>query len=174
MPTYFRRDDWVVNNFIQAIPNASVTYYVQPSLALATIYANSLGSGGPIANPQTTDGFGHTAAYMDPGIYTISYSGEQIVTQTLPDQVVGGPGGGGSVSTFSGTPQGTIDGTNRVFLMTNGGVVLTAIPTQYDVWLNFPLIPSVGYTVALVSGQVQITYAVAPQIGDTLYDEGIV
>lgn len=172
MATYYRRDDWVFNNFIQAIANANVTYYTQPSLAPATVYNDA--NGDIVANPQITDGFGHAVAYLAAGIYTITYSGQQIITLTLPDQQVGAAGGGGSVTVFSGTPTGTIDGTNRVFTIVNVSTPLTALPTQITAWLNFPLIQGTGYTLAVVAGQLQITYAVAPQTGDTLYAQGIV
>lgn len=172
--TYFRRDDTVQNALGYAIPNIAVTYYVEPGLTLATVYADPNGVT-QISNPQFTDGLGHTAAYMAAGEYTITYSGSQIQTLTLPDQDVGGSGGGSAVTVFAGTPQGTIDGTNRVFTLTNNGTPLTSAPTQLDVWLNAPLVVNVGYTISGVT----IVYAVAPQpaaggvAGDTIWAQGM-
>ena len=40
---YFRRDDTVQNSLGYAIPNVAVTYYTQPSLALATVYDSATG-----------------------------------------------------------------------------------------------------------------------------------
>jgi hypothetical protein len=74
---------------------------------------------------------------------------------------------------FAGVPTGTIDGTNRVFTMVNGSTPLASIPSQSTVWLNVPLIQGLGYSLSVVSSQVKITYAVAPQTGDALYDQGL-
>lgn len=168
MPTYARRDDYVINAIGYAIPNTSVTYFVEPGETLATIYADENGVT-PAANPQFTDGLGHAVAYLLSGLYTIVYAGRQIQTLTLPNQAVGFGGSGTTVTTFAGIPQGTIDGVNRVFTLTNAGTPLTAAPTQLMVWLNFPLIQNVGYT---ISG-VNITYAVAPQTTDTIWSQGV-
>lgn len=177
MPAYFRRDDNVQNGLGYAIPNCAVTYYTQPSLALATVYNDGNGDE-EISNPQFTDGLGHTAAYMAAGLYTIVYSGMQIQTLTFPDQDVGGAGSGSSITLFAGIPQGTIDGTNRVFTLTNAGVPLTSVPSQVEVWKNFSLIPNdpAGYTITGIS----IVYAVAPQppagggTGDSIWAQGVI
>lgn len=173
MPSYYRRDDNtnMTIGFGWAVPNCAVTYYVQPSLELATVYADPNGAT-QISNPQFSDGLGHTVAYMAAGFYTITFSGPQIQTLTLPDQEVGGlgSGSGSTVEVFSGTPSGTIDGVNRVFTLTNNGTDLTSAPTQAQVWKNFPLVPGdpAGYTLSGVT----ITYAVAPQPGDSLFASG--
>lgn len=167
MPTYFRRDDFVQNALGYAIPNVAVTYYVQPSLTLATVFSGP--SGGAATNPQLTDGLGHAEAYMAPGQYTITYSGAQIQTLTLPDQEVGGSGSGSTVTVFAGIPQGTQDGVNRVFTLTNAGVPLTSAPSQAEVWNNFPLVLNVGYTLTGVT----IVYTTAPAVGDTLWAQGL-
>lgn len=165
--SYFRRDDFVQNALGYAVPNVAVTYYAQPSGDLATVYTDSSGDT-TASNPQYTDGLGHAEAYMAAGLYTITYSGAQIQTLTLPDQDVGGSGGGSTITTFAGTPQGTVDGVNRVFTLTNNGTPLTEAPTQQDVWLNFPLAYGTGYT---LSGAV-ITYSRAPQTTDTIWAQG--
>ena len=102
MPTYYRRDDTVQNGIGYAIPNVAVTYYTQPSLALATVYSSA--SGGVTANPQYTNRLGETVAYLASGFYTITYSGPQIQTLTLTDQDVGQAGSGSVVTTFQGVP----------------------------------------------------------------------
>jgi len=176
-----RRDDWLQDAQGRALAGAQVYYCTQPANTtiippspLASVFSNLTGT--PTTNPQITDGFGHAIAYLDDTVlYTIEYVhplfGPNPVV--LIDQSFGG-GGGGSVTVFSGTPSGTINGTNRVFTVLNGSTPLTALPTQITAWLNFPLILGTGFTLAVVSGQLQITYAVAPQTGDTLYAQGIV
>lgn len=174
MATYFRRDDFVQNALGYAVPNVAVAYYVQPGLTLATVYTDS--TGGTLAdNPQLTDGLGHAEAYMASGLYTVTYSGAQIQTLTLPDQDVGAAGGGSTVAAFAGIPQGTVDGVNRVFTLTNGGTPLTTAPTQVTAWLNFPLIEGEGFTVSGVT----LTYATAPQAAsgsspaDSIWAQGV-
>lgn len=158
MPTYYVRNDEVKNGLGYAIPDVSVTYYLQPGLTLASVFSGP--SGGAASNPQITNGLGQTTAYLAAGQYTITYSGAQIQTLTLPDQNVGGTGSGSTVVLFEGIPQGTIDGTNRVFTLTNGGTPLTSPPSQIYPTLNGSLLqPSVGYT---LSGVI-ITYTDAPQ-----------
>lgn len=79
---------------------------------------------------------------------------------------------------FAGSLTGTIDGVNKTFTLTNGGVALTAAPAQATVWLNFPQIPGVGYTLGPNPGQV--TFTTAPHPGgvgipaDYLYAQGLV
>ena len=168
MPTYFRRDDRVVNGLGYAIPNNAVTYYSQPGLALATIYDGPTGAT-IISNPQFTDGLGQTAVYMLPGEYTIVYSGPQIQTETFPDQLVGGSGGsGGGATPFAGFPLGVIDGVNRTFTYSVAGS-----PISIEVFLNVPKVPTVGFNYAWAGGVLTITYLeFAPQTGDTLYVQG--
>jgi hypothetical protein len=98
------------------------------------------------------------------------------VQVVYPDQFVGSSSG--APTPFSGVPTGTIDGTNRVFTMVNGSTPLAAIPSQSTVWLNFPLINGLGYALSVVSSQVKITFANAPQPAsgsvpaDSLYAQG--
>jgi hypothetical protein len=175
-----RRDDWITDAQGRALAGALV-YYCSPQPAntgsvppspLATVYLSTSGIVG--ANPQISDGFGHVVAYLDDTVYyTIVYSHPLFgaTPVILPDQlIVGPPGGGGSISTFEGIPSGSLDGTNRVFTITNGGTPIPNIaPTQITAWVNFPLINGVGFVVA---GN-QITFTVAPHIGDNLYAQGI-
>lgn len=173
MATYVRRDDFVQNALGYAVPNVAVTYYNEPGLTLATVYETATGTVAP--NPQYTDGLGHAEAYMAAGVYTITYSGPQIQTLTLPDQSVGGSSGGNIVTAFAGVPSGTIDGVNRVFTLTNAGVALTAAPSQVTVWLNYPLIQNEGYTLSGVT----IIFNVAPQAAsgsvpaDSIWAQGV-
>lgn len=172
MASLIRRDDFVEMAIGYAVPNCAVTYLVQPGLTPASVFSDPAGLV-PAANPQLTDGLGHASAYMAAGTYTITYAGAQIQTLTLPDQTVGGTGGGGggsTVTTFAGIPAGTIDGVNRVFTLTNAGTPLTSNPSQVEVWLNFPLVVSVGYT---ISGTL-IAYTVAPIVGDTIWAQGFI
>jgi hypothetical protein len=154
-----RRDDVVSNTLGNAIAGAKV-YYLAPQPAnvaaltpLATVYSDT--SGTVAANPQITDGFGHAVAYLGDGaLYTVVYvypNGTQIV---YPDQFVGSSSG--SPTPFSGIPSGTIDGVNRVF-------TIPRVLNSATVWLNFPLIPGLGYTIAAGGPGMIITYAQAPQ-----------
>jgi hypothetical protein len=177
----FRRDDTVQNALGNAIAGAQVYVLQQPAnvstlTPLAPIYSDSTGT--PASNPQVTDGFGHAVEYLNDGqLYTVVYiypNGMQVV---YPDQFVGSASG--APTAFSGVPTGTIDGTNTVFTMVNGSTPLSSIPSQSTVWLNFPLIQGLGYSLSVVGGQVKITYAVAPQPAsgsdpaDALYAQGL-
>lgn len=176
----FRRDDTVQNTLGNAIAGASVYVLQQPAnvatlTPLAPIYSDSTGT--PTTNPQITDGYGHAVEYLSDGqLYTVVYvypNGMQVV---YPDQFVGSASG--APTSFAGVPTGTIDGTNTVFTMVNGSTPLTSIPSQSTVYLNLPLIPGLGYSLAVVGGQVKITYARAPQPtvggvpGDAIYAQG--
>ena len=188
-----RDDRWVTDAQGRALAGALVFWCTQPATInaapppapLATIYTDISGTI-PMPQPVITDGFGHADAYMDDSpLYTIVvyhplfgpnalYNGAPVAV--LKDQRLGGGGGGGgsTIISFSGVPQGTVDGTNKVFTVTNGGIVFVApsLPTQFTAWLNFPLIQGIGYTLALVGTQLQITYTNAPQpaSGDTPSD----
>jgi hypothetical protein len=70
-------------------------------------------------------------------------------------------------------PMAFLDGTNKTFFLTNNGTILTSIPHQVTVWDNSPLVPEVGYALSLVDGQVQVSFSVAPQRGDTLFSQGV-
>lgn len=173
MTTYWRRDDFVINpvGVYGAIPNAAVTYYAQPSLSLAVLYSDSTGDT-QIPNPQYTDGIGHAFAYMASGLYTITYSGPQLLTLTLPDQEVP-PGAGGTSGTFfAGNLLGTLDGVNRVFQIATGPtgseVPIPSTPLQITVWDNFPLGLNVGFT---ISGT-NVIFTSAPQVGDFIFSQG--
>lgn len=156
------------------------TTNVNPPSPLMTVYADLAGTM-PITQPVLSDGFGHADVYLTEGVlftFVVWHPLFGINPIVLPDQLIGG--GGGAVSVFAGIPTGTIDGTNRVFTVVNGSTPLTALPTQITAWLNFPLIQGLGYSLAVVAGQLQITYAVAPQpasgggAADALYAQGII
>lgn len=180
-----RDDRWVADAQGRALAGAAVYWCTQPATVpvsqppspLASIYTSLAGTT-PETQPVLTDGFGHAWAYLDNSLlYTIAIYhplfGEYPVI--LSDQEIAGGGGGGSTLTpFAGVPIGTIDGTNKVFTLANGSSPLGIAPTQATVWLNFPLINGLGYT---LSGDT-ITYAVAPQpasggvAGDSIYAQG--
>lgn len=167
-----RDDRYVTDALGRALAGAQVYWCTQPASPatnppspLATIYSTIAG-GTPETQPVLTDGFGHAYAYMDNAVlYTVViwhplFGNTPVV---LTDQTIGGGSAASAVTPFSGIPTGTIDGTNKVFTLVNGTTPLTAIPTQYTVWLNYPLIEGVGYSIALNAGQVQVTFANAPQ-----------
>ena len=73
--TYARMDFSLQNAQGQAISGASVNVYVQsacgaPAGAQAQLYGTA--TGGPIAQPLKTDGFGHAFAYVAPGCVTVT------------------------------------------------------------------------------------------------------
>lgn len=158
-----RRDDTATNTLGNAISGVSVYYLTQPAniaslTPLATVYSNT--SGTSALNPQVTDGTGHAVGYLADGqLYTIVYVYPNGIKVTYPDQFVGSASGG--PTPYGAVPSGAIDGTNRIFTI---GRSLT----QATVWNNFPLIPGLGY---VLSGTT-ITYASAPQVGDSLYVQG--
>lgn len=185
-----RDDRWLNDGLGRALAGAQVFYCTQPATApstpppspLATIYSDLASD--PQTQPLITDGFGHAWAYADDSVlYTIVFYhplfGPNPVV--LPDQSLGGGGGGGSAYTpFQGVPSGTIDGTNKVFVLMNGTNPLTVLPAQFSFLFNgVQQIPGLGVTVpVLVDGVVQVTLSVAPQPpaggnpGDAIYDLG--
>jgi hypothetical protein len=161
MGSFFRRDDDVQNGLGEAMPNIAVTYYAQPSMALAAIFADPDGVT-PAGNPQFTNGLGQTAAYMAAGLYTIVYSGAQIQTITYPDQLVGpGSGSGGTLTRVIPTP--AADGSTRIFTISIPSI--NPVNDQFFVAGSY-VEEGVAYT---VSGNT-ITWisAVPPQTGDSL------
>lgn len=168
-----RRDDTIINTLGNAIAGASVYYLTQPTnlpalTPLANVYSDTTGT--PESNPQITDAYGHAVAYLNDGqLYTVVYvypNGAQVV---YPDQFVGSSSGG--PVPFAAVPTGTIDGTNRVF-------TINRVLNSATVWLNFPLIPGLGYTIAAGGPGMIITYANTPQPasgsvpGDSIYVQG--
>lgn len=184
-----RDDRSIIDAQGRALAGAQVYWCLQPASTtnnppspLATVYSDAAGAD-PITQPVLTDGFGHADAYMDDGVlYTVVvwhplFGGDPIV---YTDQALNGLGAGGGLTPFAGSLLGTIDGTNKVFTVTLDGTnPLTILPSQMTVWLNVPLIKGLGYTVALTGGQVQVTFAAAPQpasggsAGDSLYAQGL-
>lgn len=160
-----RRDDTVLDPLGNAMAGVSVTYLLQPAnvsalTPKANVYSNTTGT--TASNPQITDGFGHATAYLNNGqLYTVVYQSPQLGTVVYPDQSLGDSSGGSSIVPLSEVPVGTIDGTNRVFALSHTYL-------QATVWNNFPLIPGLGY---VLSGTV-LTYATAPQVGDSLFVQG--
>jgi hypothetical protein len=174
-----RRDDWLTDAQGRALAGAQVYFCTQPATTssippspLATVHSDT--SGDAATNPQITDGFGHTVAYLDDAqLYTVVFVHPLFgpYPVVLTDQVVPGPGAGGaSFTPFAGVPSGTVNGTNRVFTLTNGGTPIANVtPAQVTAWVNFPLINGLGFSVA---GN-QITYAVAPASTDSIFAQGL-
>jgi hypothetical protein len=154
---FYRRDDDVQNGLGQAMANIAVTYYVQPGLTLATCYSDS--SGTPTTNPQYTNGLGQAHVYLAPGLYTITYSGQQIQTLTYSDQLVSA--GSTSLAPYSVTP--APDGVTRIFTISG----TPTVPADVQLFLAGSFIPYGGqYTIS--GNTVTWTGAVPPQTGDSL------
>lgn len=163
MALFYRRDDDVQNGLGEAVPNIAVTYFVQPSLDVATIYYDPAGTE-PAPNPQYTNGLGQTAAYMAAGFYTITFAGEQIQTLTYPDQLVGPGAGGGGTLIVKEIPTPDPDGVVRIFTIPG------AAPTNPVNDFFFVAGSYVPYTDAYTVSGNTITWvgAVPPQTGDSL------
>jgi hypothetical protein len=179
-----RDDRFITDAQGRALSGAVVYYCTQPATTsttppspLATVYSDTSGDAG--MNPVYADGFGHSVAYLSNGqLYTVVID-HPLFEQpyVLTDQTVPATGAGvSSLTPFAGIPIGTVDGTNRVFTLSNGGTPLASSPltSTLIVTLNFPLTQGLGYT---VSGTT-ITYANAPQPAsgsvpaDTIYAQG--
>lgn len=178
--SYGRDDRFVTDAQGRALAGAQV-YWCQPQPAstptnppspLATIYADS-GGVTPLTQPVLTDGFGHADAYLtgtEPFTLVIWHPLFGGVPLVLPDQWVSQEGNAGGLTSFSGPMKESPDGTRTVFTLTNNGTIIpNSTPAQVTVWRNYALVQGVGFT---VSGN-QVTYAVAPQIGDSLYGQGL-
>jgi len=175
----------------RALAGALVFWCTQPATVpvdpppnpLATVYTNITGAT-PETQPIVSDGFGYAFTYLDDSVlYTLMVYHPLFGPNPLafPDQAYGGGGGGGAtITTFAGVPTGTIDGTNTIFTVVNGSTPLTAVPAQITVWLNFSLIQGLGYSLAVVDGQLKVTFAVAPQPAaggnpaDAIFAQGII
>lgn len=160
MSTFYRRDDDVQNGLGEAVPNIAVTYYAQPSGALATIYADPEGVT-QIPNPQYTNGLGQTVAYMTAQLYTITYSGPQIQTLTYADQNVGGGAPVANIPPITPTP--APDGTVRIFALSQA----PPNPSSGQLFVAGSFVPyGTAYT---ISGST-LTWIgpIPPQNGDTM------
>ena len=174
-----RDDRWVSDAQGRALAGAQIFYCTQPATApsapppspLATVYADL--SEDPLEQPVISDGFGHSVAYLDDSLlYTVViyhplFGPNPIV---LEDQAIASPPATGNYTPFEGVPSGTVDGTNKVFTLTNGGTPLGVAPSQATVWLNFPLVPGVGYTISTDT----ITFTNAPTSADTIFARGLI
>ena len=100
-----------------------------------------------------------------PEVITNALDKLTILIQQLMDALAalgaGGIVGSGSGAGFSGPLIGTVDGVNKVFLLSDHGTPLITAPSQLIVWQNTPLIPGLGYTLGPNPGQV--TFANPPQ-----------
>lgn len=168
-----RRDDTVQNTLGNAIAGAQVYYLTQPAnvaalTPLAPVFSDTIGT--TATNPQVTDGFGHAVAYLNDGqLFTIVYVYPNGTKVVYPDQFVGRSSG--APVPFGAPPDGTIDGNNRVF-------TIPRVLSQETVWFNVPLVPGLGYTIAVGGPGMIITYAQPPQPAsgsipaDSLYVQG--
>lgn len=128
MAFYWRDDRTVRDTLGNVVPNASVYWTQQPASTtsvppspLQTLYSNSAGTGGPVTNPQVTNGFGQVSAYMLAGLYTVVevwggkiqniYQDQGVGVQSMTGTVTSvGLAGPTDIFSYSGTPV-TVSGT---------------------------------------------------------------
>lgn len=141
----------------QAISGASVYFLNQPAdesgfTNQAQVYSS--GTGGPVSQPLTTNGFGQcvnsvgTGAYLNPGVYTVCFVSQYLGPSPLcyVDQNVT-VGGAGPTSTTSLTVTGpltspipnyiyTLDGVNNTTYNNTVSAAMVAAATAYATYLN--------------------------------------
>jgi hypothetical protein len=114
----------------QAVPGAQVYFLTQPAntstlTPLATVYSNSAGTGGPVTQPLTTNGFGECSAYLAQGVYTVVYISQYTGQLNYVDQnvVIGGQTPTGALLTSPSASQGPTQpsGTNFSVVTSGGG-----------------------------------------------------
>lgn len=168
MSTYYRYDSWCTDALGNAIAGASVAFCSQPANTstqppspLIQLYADPNGVT-PIANPLTTDGYGHAFAYMAEGVYTVVTYSPRIETVILEDQVVTSPTSApttwNSDSSTAGTITGAINGTNPAFTLSGAPAPSTSLVFTVNGLVS---------TVVSVSGNV-VNLATAPHTGSQL------
>lgn len=150
----FRRDDTVRNGVGQVGVGAFVYYCNQPCNVttasigsttvpsnLAAVYTDSTGSTNA-ANPQSSNNFGQTAAYLAYGTYTVAYLVNGVVQNVYADQLIGQASATGNspvvlnVQSF-GTGVGAAKGVRLSASITSGQFTLTLnAGTQYTFALS--------------------------------------
>lgn len=161
-----RRDDYLTDAQGRALAGAQVYYCTQPATTstippspLAPVFSDSTGTAS--TNPQVTDGFGHSVAYLTAGFpYTLMFVHPLFASPVvLPDQLIGG---GVASVIIPVTPAGTINGVgnsgNRIFTLP----IPSVNPTASQLFLNGTLIGQ--YTI--VGTTLTYTTPLPPQIGD--------
>ena len=115
MANLFRADEFVKTVLGPAIPGAQLFWCQQPaniSTYPPTPVAVAFSDPGglvPLTFPALTDGQGHTAVYLNPGLYTLVVAFSGVISAVYPDQSVGGVGTGSGIGTalalqVNGTP----------------------------------------------------------------------
>jgi hypothetical protein len=135
MSTLYRDDRIVRDPSGRSIPNAQIYWCLQPAVSttnppspLASLFTDSTGVT-PLSNPQVTDGFGHAAAYLANGIYTVVYVWNGQIQQVFPDQLVGfaSPTSGGPILNVKdfGVGVGQAHGIRLGASISSGSAILT-------------------------------------------------
>jgi len=126
MATFLRSDGWVKSVLGQAIAGAQVYVCSQPSTTstippspLAIIYADVNGLV-PLAQPISTDGFGHYDFYIAGIVYTVVVVNGGIIQQVYPDQAPMNVGGGGGGSAITLLTNGTINISQTLLNLVSG------------------------------------------------------
>jgi hypothetical protein len=155
MPTYYRRDEEVVDSMGNAVMGVQIAVASQPAntsvfppTPSVKLFADSVGT--PLRiNPPQSDAYGRVSYYALPGVYTVCYFSPQIATPTqtlvLTDQII---------STETNLPSFNSDSTF------NG--TITPAPNGVTVGFNLSAAPAPPSSLILmVNGQVINAYAFA-------------
>jgi len=166
-------------------PGVYTVVYVVPTSGTFSYPDQNISYGGGTAGTVTFDEIGSgdntTAAMIVGSGASLGVAGSGTIAATSIDgvTVTGTPGTGqvltatsptaanwqtpssAGLTPFSGILSGAVDGTNRVFTLTNGGTPLTTSPVAGTVivWLNYPLVNGVGYTLSGIT----VTFTSPPQ-----------
>ena len=173
---YARFDGYLTNAMGQAISGAQVYILSQPAnpgalTPQATLYGNSTGAGGAIAQPLRTDGgFGHAFAYTVAGTYTVVYISNTTWKASLSrSQSIGGGGGGGggtpappnfsvqfnnSLSGFGGDSSYIFNTTSK--LISGNGFNSVYSPNGINLWTDQQAVTAAGTTGSVMLDQLHI------------------
>lgn len=153
----------IQNALGQALAGVKVYFLTQPAdvdalTPLATVFADSVGTGGPVTQPLLTDGLGQFAAYLSPGVYTVVYLISTSGMFSYPDQNIALGGGTPGSVTFDDIGTGTNTtatmgvGSGAVIAPTGSGIIqATQIGSPGD-----------GVVVSGVPGIGQVLQATSP------------
>lgn len=164
MSSFGRYQTAQVQNAVgQALAGVEVYFLTQPAnvtalTPLATVYADSVGTGGPVTQPLLTDGLGQFAAYLSPGVYTVVYVIPTSGVFSYPDQNIALGGGTPGSVTFDEIGSGT---NTTSALIVGSGCILGPVGTGF-VQATVIGTPFNGVSITGVPGVGQVLQATSP------------